>query len=255
VSGDRGSGTIFFTWCSLRCIFCQNAAISQHGHGTELNDEQLAGAMLELQGRGCHNINLVSPTHYAPQIATAVATARRNGLCLPIVYNTHGYDSADALSCMDGIVDIYLVDMKYARSDVAVELSGVRGYREANREALGEMFSQVGHLQVDPVSGLAIRGMLVRILLLPDGMEGAQASLSFLRNRFSTETAVSLMSQYAPVHLAEKRPPLDRVLRSGEYEETVAFAHRLGFRRLWLQEMSASTVGIPDFSATNPFEF
>jgi len=156
---------------------------------------------------------------------------------------------------MNGCVDIYLVDMKYANSDVARELSGVRGYREANREALQGMFSQVGHLQVDPSNGLAIRGMLVRILLLPGGLEGAKASLSFLKNRFSVETSISLMAQYAPVHRADKRPPLDRCLQAVEYQEIVAFAQRLGFRRLWVQEMSASTLGIPDFSAMDPFEF
>jgi len=255
LSGRNGSGTIFFSGCSLRCVFCQNAAISQAGEGREVTPEALAGIMLELQHRGCHNINLVSPTHYAPPIATAVGLARRGGLSVPIVYNTHGYDTAEALACMDGSVDIYLVDMKYANDRTARAFSGVEGYREANRAAVREMVGQVGPLQVDPACGLAIRGVLVRILLLPGGLEGAQGSLSYLKSRFSAELPVSIMSQYAPVHRAREYPPLDRALEHAEYEEAVAFAVRLGFRNLWLQDLAASSVGLPDFHASDPFEF
>jgi putative pyruvate formate lyase activating enzyme len=255
LSGCSGSGTIFFSACSLRCIFCQNASISQSRVGEDVHPDRLAGIMLELQERGCHNINLVSPTHYAPPVSVAVEISRREGLSIPVVYNTHGYDSSEALACMNGKVDIYLPDMKYANDDLARELSGARGYRKTNREALGEMFAQVGHLREDPETGLAVRGMLVRILLLPGGLEGAKASLSYLKNRFSTDLAVSLMAQYAPVHKAVRREPLDRPLREEEYRSVVAFAEKLGFQRIWIQDLGAASVGVPDFSALDPFEF
>jgi putative pyruvate formate lyase activating enzyme len=253
--GAGGSGAIFFSGCSLRCLFCQNHAISQSGQGREISLERLAGILLELEGQGCSNINLVSPTHYVPQIFVAVESARRQGLRLPVVYNSHGYDSPEALECMRGVVDVYLPDMKYANNDMARELSGVQGYRDANRAALRNMFAQVGHLQEDPRTGVARRGLIVRILVLPGGLEGARASLAYLRSRFSTDLAVSLMAQYAPLHHARRRPPLDRTLEPAEYEGLVDLALRLGFRRVWLQDPRAARSGIPDFSAENPFVF
>jgi len=255
LSGVNGSGTIFFTGCPLRCVFCQNAAISQTGEGREVTPEELAGIMLALQGMGCHNVNLVSPTHHGVAIAEAIGQARRGGLSVPVVYNTHGYDTAEALARMAGKVDIYLVDMKYASDRTARAFSGVDGYRDANRAAVREMMAQVGPLQVDSACGLGVRGVLVRILLLPGGLEGVEASLSFLKSRFSSDLPVSLMSQYAPVYLASSHPPLDRCLRRAEYEAAVAFAVRLGFRNLWLQDLGSSEVGVPDFTAAEPFEF
>ena len=255
LSGTRGSGTIFFSGCSLRCVFCQNAAISQTGEGQEMTPEGLAGIMLELQTMGCHNVNLVSPTHHAVSIAAAIGLARRRGLSVPVVYNSHGYDGPDALACMAGLVDIYLVDMKYASDRMARVFSGADGYREANRAALREMMAQVGPLQVDTADGLATRGVLVRILLLPEGLEGVEASLSYLKSRFSRDLPVSIMSQYAPVYRASGYPPVDRPLLKEEYEAAVAFAVRLGFRNLWLQDLGSSAVGVPDFTAPQPCEF
>jgi len=255
LSGTRGSGTIFFSGCSMRCIFCQNAAISQGRKGREIPDEGLADIMLELQARDCHNINLVSPTHYAPQIAVAIHLARSRGLELPIVYNTHGFDTEVALACMQGSVDIFLPDMKYADNRIARELSGIQRYREANRTALKAMFLQVGHLEQALDTGLASRGMLVRILLLPEHREGARASLVYLKNRFSTALSISLMAQYAPLHEASRNPGMTRHLRTDEYEEIVGIARSLGFRRLWLQGPESAFTGIPDFSLDNPFVF
>jgi len=255
LTGTGGSGTIFFSGCSLRCLFCQNLAVSQRRQGQELSREELAAIMLELEGRGCANVNLVSPTHYAPQIALAIETARLQGLRVPVVYNTHGYDTEQALECLRDRVDIYLPDMKYANNVIARELSGVEEYRQANRSALRDMFAQVGHLVEDPESGLARRGLLVRILVLPGRLEGAKASLVYLKSRFSTELAVSLMAQYAPLHMALSRPPLDRTLEAREYQEAVDSALELGFRRLWVQDLRAALTGVPDFSAENPFVF
>lgn len=255
LSGVRGSGTIFFSGCSLRCLFCQNHEISQKKWGREVSLEKLAGIMLELEASGCHNLNLVSPTHYTPQIAAALERARLQGLSIPVVYNSHGYDSPEALALMEGKVDIYLPDMKYASDSTAEELSGVLEYVERNREALTTMFSQVGFLEEDPESGLARKGMLVRILVLPGGLAGVKTSLVWLAERFSPTVAVSLMAQYAPLHLAVGRPPLDRRLLRFEYEEAVETAKALGFENLWVQDLASSEVGIPDFSAERPFRF
>jgi len=255
LSGVRGSGTIFFSGCSLRCLFCQNYEISQKRWGQEVSVERLAEIMLELEGSGCHNVNLVSPTHYAPQAAMALERARLQGLTIPVVYNSHGYDSPEALALMEGKVDIYLPDMKYASDSTAEELSGAPEYVERNREALTAMFSQVGFLDEDPDTGLARKGMLVRILVLPGGLAGVKESLSWLAERFSPAIAVSLMGQYAPLHLALGRPPLDRRLLRSEYEEAVETAEALGFENLWVQDLASSEVGVPDFSAERPFRF
>jgi putative pyruvate formate lyase activating enzyme len=253
--GTRGSGTVFFTGCSMRCLFCQNYAVSQLGEGEELSVERLAEILLELQTAGCHNINLVSPTHYAPQIAWAVDAARGQGLAIPVVYNTHGYDTPEALSCMAGRVEVYLADVKYADDAHALRFSGVPDYTRVNHEALRIMFSQVGHLQEDPETGLARRGLMVRILILPERIEGAKASLVFLKREFSTDLCVSLMAQYVPLHKARQCPPLDRMLEEEEYEEVLDFALELGFTRLWCQKPEAAHVGVPDFSADEPFAF
>jgi putative pyruvate formate lyase activating enzyme len=253
--GIHGSGAIFFSGCSLRCLFCQNYSISQEGKGQEISIDRLAEIMLELEGLKCHNINLVSPTHYAPLIALALDTAKSRGLEVPVVYNTHGYDTPEALAWMTDRADIYLADVKYAHDDHGERFSGITGYCGVNHEALRIMFSQVGHLQEDPETGLATRGLMVRILVLPGNIEGAKASLLRLKDEFSTKLCVSLMAQYTPLYKATQSPPLDRPLVAGEYEEVLDFALGLGFTRLWLQEPTAAEVGVPDFSADMPFSF
>lgn len=255
LSGTMGSGTIFFSGCSLRCLFCQNYSISQDHEGMEIPVGRLVEMMLDLEGRGCHNVNLVSPTHYVPQIAVALEQARSRGLSVPVVYNSHGYDSAEALGLLAGKVDIYLPDMKYACNPTAEELSGVPGYREVNREALSTMYAQVGDLQEDPDTGLAERGMLVRILVLPGGLAGVKESLMDLAQEFGSRLSLSLMAQYAPAHKAGSRPPLDRTVTEEEYREVVRLAEDLGFSNLWIQDPRASQVGVPDFSAETVFVF
>ncbi len=253
--GTEGSGALFFSGCSLRCLFCQNYAISQLGQGREIPIEGLAEIMLELQESGCHNINLVSPTHYAPQIALAVESAKRLGLAIPVVYNTHGYDTPEALSWMAGKADIYLADVKYAGNEQAERFSGITEYSNVNQEALRVMFSQVGHFREDPKTGLGARGLMVRILILPDKIEGAKESLLRLKREFSADLCVSLMAQYVPLYKATRVPSLNRVIRKDEYEEVADYAEALGFTRLWCQEPAAAQVGIPDFSADVPFSF
>jgi len=229
--GVNGSGTIFFSWCSLRCVFCQNWEISQKDLGHEVEPEELAGMMLTLQARGCHNINFVTPSHVVAQIIHAVDIASRQGLRIPLVYNTGGYDSPEALSLLDGIIDIYMPDMKYGDSALARKYSRVRDYVEANFAAVREMHRQVGDLQLDQ-QGIAQRGLLVRHLVLPGHIAGTEAVLTFLANEISTRTYINLMDQYHPCYRAMDNPPLDRDLKESEYQAALELAEQYGLTRL-----------------------
>ncbi len=231
LSGWRGSGTIFFSWCSLRCEFCQNWDISQRGVGQEVDAGGLSEIMLALQSRGCHNINLVTPSHVVAQILEAVLLAARGGLTLPLVYNTGGYDSAEALALLDGVIDIYMPDMKYGDSATAREFSHVRDYWKVNRAAVREMHRQVGDLVLDE-RGLARRGLLVRHLVMPGGVSGTETVLRFLAGEVSRNTYVNIMDQYRPCYRAFEHPPLDRPLRRDEFAQAIAAAERLGLQRL-----------------------
>ncbi len=229
--GTRGSGTIFFSWCNLRCVFCQNWEISHKGTGHEVGPDELAGMMLALQAQGCHNINLVSPSHVVTQIISAVEIAARRGLHLPLVYNTGGYDSPEALALLDGIIDIYMPDMKYGDSDIARRYSRVRDYVRFNRAAVREMHRQVGDLVLD-AQGIAQRGLLARHLVLPQNLAGTEQVLDFLAREISPDTYLNLMDQYHPCYRAREHPPQDRPLLAGEYNCALALAARLGLQRL-----------------------
>ena len=229
--GRQGSGTIFFSWCNLRCVFCQNRDISQKGLGREVEPEGLADMMLELQAQGCHNINFVSPSHVVAQIIAAVEIAASKGLALPLVYNTGGYDSLEALQLLDGIIDIYMPDMKYGASETAHRFSHVREYVEVNRAAVREMYRQVGDLTLDE-NGIALRGLLVRHLVLPENISGTNSVLAFLSEEISSETYLNLMDQYRPCYRADENPPLDRPLTSREFSRALSLAEDLGLHRL-----------------------
>jgi putative pyruvate formate lyase activating enzyme len=228
--GWHGSGTIFFSRCNLRCVFCQNWEISQRGEGQAVTPEELAGIMLDLQRRGCHNINLVTPSHVVSQILQATLLAARQGLRLPLVYNTGGYDSPEALALLDGVVDLYMPDMKYGDSVTAHRLSHVRHYWEVNQAAVQEMHRQVGDLTLD-AQGLAQRGLLVRHLVLPGGVAGTETVLRFLAG-LSRNTYLNLMDQYRPCYRTATEPPLGRALTAAEYKQAVRLAERYGLRRL-----------------------
>ncbi|MEA3275551.1 MAG: radical SAM protein [Pseudomonadota bacterium] len=228
--GTRGSGTIFFAWCNLRCVYCQNWDISQKGIGRAVSARHLAGMMLELQTLGCHNINLVSPSHVVAQIIAAVAIAAEKGLHLPLVYNTGGYDSPEALGLLDGIVDIYMPDMKYADAENARRYSRARDYVQVNRAAVKEMHRQVGDLVLDE-SRIARRGLLVRHLVLPGDLAGTAEVARFLARQVSANTYVNLMDQYHPCYRADRYPPLDRSLSPEEYARALADARRAGLHR------------------------
>jgi putative pyruvate formate lyase activating enzyme len=229
--GHHGSGTIFFSRCNLKCVFCQNWEISQRGEGREVTPEQLAGMMLSLQGAGCHNINLVSPSHLVAQLLAALPIAVEQGLRVPIVYNSGGYDSPDALSLLDGIVDIYLPDMKFADSEAAARWLGVEDYAEVNQAALREMHRQVGVLQLGP-SGIARCGLLIRHLLLPENAAGTDALLRFVAEELSPDTWVNLMDQYRPCYRADQYPPLDRRPTRSELRQARLLAKELGLQNL-----------------------
>lgn len=229
--GWRGSGTIFFTRCNLRCQYCQNHDISQTDIGDEVEPEDLAAIMLELQTTGCHNINFVSPSHVVPQIMAGVLIAAQAGLHLPLVYNTGGYDSLAMLHLLDGVIDIYMPDMKYADAQIARQYSKIRNYPQVNQAALREMHRQVGDLQID-ARGVARRGLLVRHLVLPNGLAGTAQIVHFLAEEISRNTYLNLMDQYHPHYKAHLIPELNRSLTRREYIEAVELAHAVGLHRL-----------------------
>lgn len=229
--GRHGSGTIFFTYCNLRCVFCQNYTISQLGEGSPVDKEELAKMMLSLQAKGCHNVNFVSPTHVVPYILEALELAVGMGLCLPLVYNSGGYDSVETLELLDGIIDIYMPDMKYSDDKIAEQLSGIKDYPKTNKAAIKEMHRQVGDLQLDE-QGIAQRGLLVRHLVLPNRLAGTEEIVAFLAQEVSTNTYLNIMAQYHPCYKAFDIPQLSHPVSKQEFYEATDLAHQQGLNRL-----------------------
>ncbi len=229
--GTRGSGTIFFSFCNLRCVYCQNWDISWRGEGQEVSSEELAAMMLRLQAIGCHNINFVTPSHVVAQIIAAIDLAAAQGLDVPLVYNTAGYDSPEALALLDGIIDIYMPDMKYGDPALAHRYSHVRDYVRINQAAIREMHRQVGALETDQ-HGLARRGVLVRHLVLPNRIAGTEEVLRFLAEEISPDTYLNVMDQYRPCYRAGDYPDLDRAITGREFNEALELADRFGLTRV-----------------------
>lgn len=244
LSGTRGSGTIFFSGCTLKCVFCQNFPISQLGVGRTMGIEELAAGMLKLQKKGAHNINLVTPTHQMAAVARALLAAIPRGLRLPLVYNSSGYESLETLRLLEEIVDIYLPDIKYSEGQAAGFCSGRDDYVEHNRKALVEMWRQVGPLRTDKDS-IAYRGLLVRHLVLPENLSGSRSCFSFLAHRLGADTWVSLMNQYFPAHKAHHLPPLDRKTSREEYEAAFQALNALGLGNGFVQTYSEDEGAIP----------
>jgi putative pyruvate formate lyase activating enzyme len=236
ITGRRGSGTIFFTHCTAKCLFCQNYPISQLGVGRSVSVGRLAEMMLELQKWGCHNINFVTPTHFVPQILAALERAIGGGLRLPLVYNSSGYETVEVLRLLDGVVDIYLPDAKYADDETARRLSRFPAYVQANRLALKEMFRQVGEELILDEEGLARRGMIIRHLVLPGGLAGTAEILRWIAAELSPRLHVSVMAQYFPAHRAVGHPLLGRRITAGEYEAALEALDAAGLRNGWVQE-------------------
>jgi len=215
IRGYRGSGTIFFSYCNMRCVYCQNYEVSHLGEGREVTPGELASIMLELQRTGVHNINLVSPSHVVPQILEALYIAVQRGLRIPIVYNTSSFDSLESLRLLDGIVDIYLADLKYLRKDFGRKYSKVKDYPEHARRAIKEMYRQVGNLEVDS-DGIAVRGLIVRHLVLPNDVSTTTEVMEFLRS-IDPKLAVNVMDQYFPYYMAKDYPEIARRITRQEY--------------------------------------
>ena len=235
ISGSRGSGTIFLTGCSLKCRFCQNFPISQMGNGEVITTKVLAGRMIKLQRQGVHNINLVTPTHYLPQLLAALYLAISQGFRLPIVWNSSGYEKVDALRLLEGVVSIYLPDMKYVDNKTAERLSSAPDYHTHNLPAVLEMLRQKGHLEMDD-DGLAVKGLIIRHLVLPEGLAGTREALSWISENLGMQTHISLMRQYFPAHQAMDTLGLNRKITDVEYAEAVQALEEYGLENGWVQE-------------------
>ena len=235
ISAKFGSGTIFFSHCNMSCIYCQNYPFSQEGEGKEVTPVELASFMLELQKIGCHNINLVTPTHVMPQILKALSIAVPQGLKIPLVYNSGGYELASVIKFLEGVVDIYLPDMRYSDSSMAVEYSSAPNYPKYNQEAVKEMHRQVGIANIDN-QGIIKRGLVIRHLVLPHGIAGTQKIMKFIAQELSPDTYVSLMSQYHPYYRAFALGELNRALTHEEYENAKLDMEKYGLHNGWIQE-------------------
>jgi len=256
LSGSHGSGAVFFSRCNLRCVYCQNHQISQPPENqvqTEIDARTLAESLLYLQdGLRCHNINLVTPSHLIPQILRAVLEAVPLGLRLPLVYNTSGYDSLKTLLELDGVISVYLADLRYASDEMGLKYSGVPDYAKHSRTAIKEMYRQVGGLALDG-DGIAQKGLIVRHLILPNGIAGSRESLKWLADEVSPSVAVSIMSQYYPAHLVPRYKELDRKITLREYDEVLRLSEELGIENGWVQELDSAETYRPDFAAEEPF--
>ena len=259
--GTRGAGNIFFGNCNLRCVYCQNYQISQTHKQQLINEvthERLADIMIELQDRGCHNVNFVSPTHFAPQMARSILLAAQKGLHVPVVYNTNAYDAVSVLRLLDQVVDIYLPDLKYADDESGYVYSKVRGYKEFSRLALKEMYRQTGDELVFDEEGLLRRGLVIRLLVLPNDIGSVRESLEWIKDELSPRVAVSLMAQYYPTHQAETNQRyvlLSRRIRESEWTRAIAALEELGLEEGWVQEFDGAAFYYrPDFEdAERPF--
>ncbi len=253
LSGTGGAGTIFFSSCNLRCLYCQNHQISRRTTGEVMDPEGLAGIMLRLQDQGCHNIDAITPTPQTPLIMAALFSARHQGLTIPFIYNGGGYEAPEVIRLLAGMVEIYLPDMKYSRDDLARQFSGAPGYVVPAMASLREMAAQVGHT-FEIVDGVARRGLLIRHLVLPGLVDNSFAILEMIRRELSLEVHLSIMAQYTPAAQAGKHPLLGRRLHREEYEKVVNYALDLGFDHLFVQQVDERNL-LPDFEKESPFNW
>jgi putative pyruvate formate lyase activating enzyme len=248
--GTHGVGNIFFGNCNLRCVYCQNYQISQNWKVERKNEitlERLAEMMTELQAKGCHEIGFVSPTHFVPQIVKAVYLAIPMGLHLPLIYNTNAYDSVEVLKLLDGIIDIYLPDLKYSEDEMGWEYSKIKEYVKYARAVLKEMYRQVGSELIIGEDGLVKRGLIIRHLVLPNDIAGSKESFKFIRNELSKDVTLSVMSQYYPTHKAKNLPLLDRKIRESEYDKVLYLLEKFELGEGWAQEFESANYYCPDF--------
>lgn len=240
ISGARGSGTIFFSGCNMKCVYCQNYYFSQLDAGKELSVDKLADIMISLQGAGCHNINLVNPTHFVPAITASLEKAVSLGLEIPIIYNTGGYDLVDTLKLLEGIIDIYLPDMRYSDNEMAKIYSDSPNYTEVNRAAVREMVRQTGNLMLDD-DNIAVKGAIIRLLTLPENVSGLKDTLEFIKENIGEGAYLSIMSQYYPTYKAFGYRAISRGVTRDEYKNVVDYAKLLGLNNGWVQEEPLET--------------
>ncbi len=246
LSGEAGSGAIFFSNCAMRCVYCQNFKISQEGRGSPRSIQELSEMMLELQGLGCHNVNLVTASHYADQAVASLIMARKNGLRIPVVWNSSAYEKPETLRMLEGLVDVYLPDFRYYGEAEAARYSSASDYPMVARGAVLEMFRQVGHLAVS--DGLAMRGLIVRIMVMPGLIDQVRKILIWIRDQLGPETWISLMGQYYPTYKAADYPEINRSITSEEYRACAGFLDELGFENGFLQEVGSCADYTPDFT-------
>lgn len=245
ISGIHGSGTIFFSGCNMHCVYCQNYEISQKIFGKELSIEELSDIMLELQDRGVHNINLVTPSHFTPQIRLAIIAAKKNGLSIPIVWNSNAYEKVETLKTIEGLVDIYMPDFRYAEIEAAIKYSQAIDYPHVAKIAIKEMFRQVGHLRIK--NSVAEKGLLIRILVLPENIGGVDIILKWIAENIGKETYISLMGQYYPAYKAFKYQELSRGLKKEEYNFALHFLEQYAFKNGFTQDIGSDSSYTPNF--------
>lgn len=249
VSGENGSGTVFFSNCNLKCVFCQNHCISQENLGIEISIERLSEIFLELEGNGANNINLVTPTHYVPQIIEALKLSKANGLKIPILYNSNGYDSLDTLKALDGYIDVYLPDLKYYNSKYSLKYSMAKDYFEKASIAIEEMYRQVGKPVFDE-NGIIKKGVIIRHLMLPGLLFDSKKILDYIHKTFGNNVYISLMNQYTPMFKASNYPEINRKLNEKHYDSIIDYALDLGIKNAFIQESeSSSEEFVPDFKS------
>lgn len=236
ISGEKGSGTVFFSNCNMSCKFCQNYEISSEGKGKEITIEELADTFIKLQEQGVNNINLVTPTIYAYQIIEAIKLAKSNGLNIPIIYNSNGYETIETLKKLEGYIDVYLPDLKYYDDNIAFKYSGIKNYFDVSSKAIKEMYKQVGKPQLDE-NGIIQKGLIIRHLVLPNNIENSKKVLKWIKENIDTEVYVSIMAQYFPCHKAKKIEELNRKLTKEEYNEIENFVFKLGIENGYMQDL------------------
>lgn len=250
ISGTNGSGTVFFSNCNLKCVFCQNHLISQEGHGESITIERLAQILIEQQSRGAHNINLVTPTQYIPQIIEALKIAKQNGLNIPILYNSNGYENVDAIKILRGYVDVFLPDLKYFDDKYATLYSHAPHYFSVATAAIAEMFNQVGPVKFDN-SGLIKKGVIIRHLLLPGLLFDSKKVVDYIHSTYKDDVFISLMNQYTPMHLASNFPKISKKLNPDVYDKFIDYCISIGITNAFIQEgTSASAEFVPNFDLT-----
>ena len=254
-SNDKGVGNFFFTSCNLQCVYCQNFQISIKKKGKEISENDFINDALSFQKIEANFIGLVSPSHQGPWIRSALKKAKDKGLFLPIIYNSSAYDSIDELKKWEGLVDVYLPDLKYASNEISLKYSNVGNYKEISRNVIMEMYNQKGDIQINPETGMAKKGLWVRHLVLPNNLADSWESLCFLSLELSTKIGLSIMAQYEPVYKAKKFPKLARNITEDEYNEVLKMARDLGFEYIVTQNLKSSPKNaLPDFNQINPFK-